>query len=417
MHITYLNHGDNIDFVPLLKNGSIHYVSVAMPGLTIACHNIECAGGFDCRQRNDFMMTINRAKETGTLYPKVNITILPSPSASYGGIDLTIYNDGDYSDEEVIGHILDAFKANSAYIKSRTLYFDFRDLCVSEFHYVSCLKIAVSRLNANQLEIFTWSETITSEDIEKIVSIGQTELSGLPPEKSLMAVYGVHSFIAGSDWQTWARKTKDLSDIKLIQLFMGLIVLEREGSGGGTSVSGAISVYATIRKRHLDNGHKLAKWAMLNCDNQYIPFGWSRSRYRKSTTADYDIYQAKNSASGMTSSERHEAVQKRVVGRKEKRTKAIAVLRKLSKETRSQIRAKLLEQYSTASTQEKLETIAKDEQYPPEYYPTEWACISPSEIEKLPIALIKKLCDRLTTKTRGEWKRFAMALRQYDDGI
>ena len=32
------------------------------------------------------MMTVNRAKETGTLYPKVNITLLPSPSASYDGL-------------------------------------------------------------------------------------------------------------------------------------------------------------------------------------------------------------------------------------------------------------------------------------------------------------------------------------------
>lgn len=157
MHITCLNPGDHIDFIPLLKNGSTHYVSVAMPGLTIACHNIEFAGGFDYRHRNDFMMTVNRAKETGTLYPKVNITLLPSPSASYGGMDSNMYNEGDYSEEEVIVHILDAFKANSEYIKSRTMYFDFRDLCVSEAHYVSCLKTAVSRLKANQLpEIFTW---------------------------------------------------------------------------------------------------------------------------------------------------------------------------------------------------------------------------------------------------------------------
>lgn len=41
--------------------------------LTIASHNVEFAGGFNIGQRNDFMMTVNRAKETGTLYPKINL--------------------------------------------------------------------------------------------------------------------------------------------------------------------------------------------------------------------------------------------------------------------------------------------------------------------------------------------------------
>ena len=46
MHITRLNHDDNIDFIPLLKTGSIHYVSVAVPGLTMVCDYIKSAGGF-----------------------------------------------------------------------------------------------------------------------------------------------------------------------------------------------------------------------------------------------------------------------------------------------------------------------------------------------------------------------------------
>jgi hypothetical protein len=158
MSITFLQHDDNnIDFVDLIKTGSCHYVSVAMPGLTVASANIEFAGGFNVGQRNDFMMTVNRAKETGTLYPRVNITLLPSPSASYGGMDSNTYNDGDYSEQKIIAHILDAFKANSQYIKSSKMYFDFRNLCVSEVLYISCLKAAVEHLAYDELpEIITW---------------------------------------------------------------------------------------------------------------------------------------------------------------------------------------------------------------------------------------------------------------------
>ena len=161
MSITFLKRdtefGEDIDFVPLLQNGSVHYISVAMPGMTVASTNIEFAGGFSVDERNQFMMIVNRAQETGTLYPKINITLLPSPSASYLGGDMSIYNDGDYSEQEIINHIKDAFQANSEYIKSDKMYFDFRNLCVSEEHYVTCLKKTINELEKMDLpEIITW---------------------------------------------------------------------------------------------------------------------------------------------------------------------------------------------------------------------------------------------------------------------
>jgi Fe-S cluster biosynthesis and repair protein YggX len=43
--------------------------------------------------------------------------------------------------------------------------------------------------------------------------------------------------------------------------------------------------------------------------------------------------------------------------------------------------------------------------------------ISKEEIDKLPTELIKKLYDKLSTKTKGEWKRFAQELEKLDDGL
>ena len=152
--------GENIDFVPLIENGQIHYVSVAMPGLTQVSALIQFAGGFDVMQRNDFMLSVNHAREAGTLYPKINVTLLPSPTASYSGLDSNTYNDGDYSEKEVVTHICDAFKANSEYIKSDTMYFDFRNLSVSESLYVSCLQMAVlHKIRKDKLpkNIITWN--------------------------------------------------------------------------------------------------------------------------------------------------------------------------------------------------------------------------------------------------------------------
>lgn len=166
MGIKILKRGKHVDadvvgdppFASLLKGGSIHYVSLAVPGLNVASACVEFGGGFDIRHRNDFMMRVNHGRETGTLYPEVNITLLPSPSASYGGLDSNVYHDGDYSEKDAVGHILDAFKANSQYVKSQTMYFDFRNCGVSESHYLSCLKVAMRRLGPADLpgEVITW---------------------------------------------------------------------------------------------------------------------------------------------------------------------------------------------------------------------------------------------------------------------
>jgi hypothetical protein len=52
MEMTLPKHDDDsIDCVGLLKGGSIHYVSVAMPGLTLASANVEFAAGFNIGQR------------------------------------------------------------------------------------------------------------------------------------------------------------------------------------------------------------------------------------------------------------------------------------------------------------------------------------------------------------------------------
>ena len=148
----------DIDFVSLLKARDIHYVSLAVPGLTVVSYCVEFGGGFDVRQRNDFMLRVNHAKETGTLYPQANITLLPSPTASYGGMDHNVHHEGEYSETEVIAQILDAFKAKSQYLKTRTMYFDFRNLGERESHYLACLRAAIHRAGAEHLpeEVITW---------------------------------------------------------------------------------------------------------------------------------------------------------------------------------------------------------------------------------------------------------------------
>jgi hypothetical protein len=163
MKITYLKRddqwGEDVNFFEELPKKKIHYVSVAMPGLTMASSFIDAAG-FSTEERYALMDSVNQAKETGTLYPKANITLLPSPRAKDRmGFNVDVFNDGDYSKEEIIYHIKDAFKANKDFIKSETMFFDFRNLCVSEKLYIECLQSTVEECCESDLpeKIITWN--------------------------------------------------------------------------------------------------------------------------------------------------------------------------------------------------------------------------------------------------------------------
>lgn len=57
--------------------------------------------------------TIDRENETGTLYPKVNITIMPSWRA--------------YSDEIIRHHFDDVIKAQNEYVRAKSIIFDMRN--------------------------------------------------------------------------------------------------------------------------------------------------------------------------------------------------------------------------------------------------------------------------------------------------
>ncbi len=106
-----------------LKNGKLHMVFVAVNGLTFfnafSVENPlqEAEKGISSEQATKLCNVVNEKNETGTLYPKLNITILP----------LSKYeNRDDWNNENSMKkNITDAFRANSLYIKSKEIIFAF----------------------------------------------------------------------------------------------------------------------------------------------------------------------------------------------------------------------------------------------------------------------------------------------------
>ena len=253
---------------------------------------------------------------------------------------------------------------------------------------------------------------LTSGDIQKLISLGRTDKN---PDNVLLAHFRKRDFVNRQHGEAWREMVKEISDKDLVDIFKGLITLEREIKWMGGSAAGAIWVYDVINQRGLDKEHIIADYGFSNCDNAYIPFG--RSYHGERTSKEYFSYQNHKSEIRSVRAERYDKILKRVEGRKSKRIEAIAELRKLSKEQREEILKKLLESHASLTANQRLEVIANDLKFPPEYYPVEWIKLSPEEIQKLPIDLIKKLYDKLSTKTKGHWKRFANELEKLDDGI
>lgn len=253
---------------------------------------------------------------------------------------------------------------------------------------------------------------LITQDIQGLILVGKFD--GQLDENALN--YFKHrDYINRQHGSTWREFVANLSNTDLIFVFKALVCIERELKWIGGSVAGAIWVYGVIQNRGLDKEYKIADFGLRNCDNPWVPFGGSYIGRR--TIEDYLSFRIAKENESKFKADRYEKVLKRVEGRKERRSEAIAELRKLSTEKRGEIRNKLLEKYENGKTIEKLELIATDTKFPPEYYPIEWISIPKDEIEKLPIELIKKLYDKLSTKTKGEWKRFAHELEKLDDGI
>lgn len=250
---------------------------------------------------------------------------------------------------------------------------------------------------------------LTSNDINDLIEMGRIE--NLDPH--LLQTFSKRDYINRQDGNTWRELVAPLSDIELISVFKALVRIEKELNWIGGSVAGAIWVYKIIENRFLDEDYKIADYGFRNCENPWVPFG--SSYYGKRTIEDYLKFKREKAIENRLRTNRNEKILIRVKGRNERRALAIAELRKLSKEERGKIRNELLKTYANATINEKLTLIAENKKYPPEYYPLEWIYIPIEEIEKLPIELIRQLYDKLSTKTKGEWRRFGQKLEKLDN--
>ncbi len=148
---------DSLNLIEAIKQREVHYVAFAQPGLTKAAALAEISPGIGHNRAMSFFNQVNRKGETGTLLPRRHLTLLPTPKASYSGMDQTSYCEGGYEPATICRHIEDALKAHREYARCTALYFDFREGPVDQKQYLGCLKQCLQTANlAPGTTVTTW---------------------------------------------------------------------------------------------------------------------------------------------------------------------------------------------------------------------------------------------------------------------
>jgi hypothetical protein len=158
--IPYASMLDDFDIFDAAKNG-YHIISVAYIGLTNFSSVCQYGFNIDQYEQDRLITPINTKKETGTVFPKHNLTILPyryrtTPVMTVGEYDYT--NGKGFSIDEVEVHIKDALKAETDYIKCGKLVFDFKDFGKDMLRYRNRLHTYLTQeYNNNDWNVYMYS--------------------------------------------------------------------------------------------------------------------------------------------------------------------------------------------------------------------------------------------------------------------
>ena len=105
--------------------------------------------------------------------------------------------------------------------------------------------------------------------IEILKSIGVSETIDNETEKVLRNAEEINYS------ETWTTTIPTLDNIKLIEIFKGIVVAEKHFQWRQGSAATGVWLYREISKRKIDLDLEHGNWAFLYTDNFYVPFGFA----------------------------------------------------------------------------------------------------------------------------------------------
>ena len=141
------------DIINDVKSGKIHIVCMAQNGLTNLNVYAELHYKLPKPLINQCVDLVNSKKETGTLFPQANISILPKSEMRTDGIK------NHHNISELEKFIDDVFEANQEYLKSEIIYFTLESSYINKGQVLDIIeKKIASEINSDLYVKTIWFE-------------------------------------------------------------------------------------------------------------------------------------------------------------------------------------------------------------------------------------------------------------------
>lgn len=238
-----------------------------------------------------------------------------------------------------------------------------------------------------------------------LIAIGQSALAGHAPCAADIDSLRSRDAINRQGREFWQEVSADLSDIELANLACGLASVEARLKWLGGSVSGVIWLFQALVTRNagIELLDEVAEWILANTSNPYNPFGTQVSL----GATNYSEYLKLSSSRSIEISKRIEADEKVEVLAKAERKLRRRMAAAGAAARNTEVRARIIESMMDLSLSEKLETIARDPTYPPQFFPGSIAkAATQPVVDALSHDVRLELARRLKGKRRGPWGSF-----------
>jgi hypothetical protein len=244
---------------------------------------------------------------------------------------------------------------------------------------------------------------------KSLIAIGHAELFGVTPNAADVAAVRSLEEINCQRPEFWWQTSADLSDSELADLTCGLAYVETEFRWPGGSVSGVIWLFQAMlgRSSSAELLDQVSAWILAKSRNPYNPFGTRISLGAK----NYTEYRKLSALRAVEITKRiadDQVIEQRAKADRDTR-KRMAAIGAVARGT--QVRAEIIKSMNELPLVEKLERIARDSTYPPQFFPTSIAdSAQQSDLDALPEGIRLELARRLKGKRKGPWGSFRRRL-------
>jgi hypothetical protein len=236
--------------------------------------------------------------------------------------------------------------------------------------------------------------------LQALLELGrQWQADGVTLQRALKRVAPFKDEYDHTLWPDWDAITGPMSTDDVLHLFRGAVIADERLDWSFGSAASAIWIFRELGKRDAAIADGAADWALGYSSNPWVPFGSNRLYAR--TAAAFrrrQEWRADDIKAGLARDAEvtEEAVKWRELARAQRQH--AAELR------RSDARTRFIEALSELSLPKRLEQLARDQEFPVEWYPVRLARAATEEVLRdLPLEVQQGLFEKFRGSHRGSW--------------